>query len=412
MTDETILNEVRSLISKTFEFPISEITLDTVTDDIPGWDSLSHTLLVSTLERAFGIKLETANLPKNVGDLAAQVAREIRRESSMGRTDAASDKKSTRRDVGGKEKSGKSDHPKTCANVFSGREGYFRALAAKKDVAIPWGRLIYHCRLRITPRAEFLCVQLNAAKKPSAELPIFSRWNYGEVLGAHVLSICDPTFFLNSAILVGWYLGNREENATAGLPAIAAQCAARLDIPPDRIVFYGSSGGGFSAIQAAAASPNGRAISINPQIGLQHYGRRATENYYKNVAGCGSQAEAQKVFGERWNVIDSVRRSISEGRRPKIVIVQNINDWYHFEKHFKPFAQAFGLSLTERISTAGDGFMSILYDGPKAHRGESPAEIARINNEGIPFLLGFRANIRRPFLKRAFRRLKKLFRRD
>ncbi len=408
MIDETILNEVRSLISKTFEFHISEITRDTVTDDIPGWDSLSHTLLASTLERAFGIKLESANLPRNVGDLVAQVAGEIRRGPSSGRTSAASDGKSLGGDVASQKKSEKPDSPKACSDVFPGWEGFFRALAAKKDVAIPWGRLIYHCRLRIVPAAKFLCVQLNAAKKPSDGLPVFSRWNYGKLLRAHILSICDPTFFLNGAILVGWYLGNREENATAALPAIAAQCAAGLGLPPDRIVFYGSSGGGFAAIQAAAASPNGKAIAINPQIGLQHYFRRATGNYLKNIAGCSSQTEARRVFGERWNAIDSVRRAIAEERPPKIVIVQNINDSFHFKEHFGPFAEAFGLSLTEKASTAGDGFMSILYDGPKAHGGESPAEIARINDEAIPFLLGFQEDIHQPFLKRYFRRLKKL----
>ncbi len=56
-----------------------------------------------------------------------------------------------------------------------------------------------------------------------------------------------------------------------------------------------------------------------------------------------------------------------------------------------PFAEAFGLSLTEKQSTNG-GFMSLLYDGPEDHVAETSNEVKRINTEAIPFLLGLQVD--------------------
>ena len=269
---------------------------------------------------------------------------------------------------------------------FSLNDKHFNDLLIK-DVEIPYGSFNYPCRLKVNPDAQYLSVQLHGAvpNRREAALPIFSRWNYGKILGAHVLSICDPTIYLSEDLSVGWYLGSREENAIQGIVAIASRCAEILGVGPERVIFSGSSGGGFAALQAAALVDNGKAIAINAQTNLMRYPERFLQSYAELAANYSSIEEARETIGNRWNVIDSLNVSCNSGRNPQIVIVQNRNEW-HYSQHYLPFAEAFGLNPQEEQSISGS-FMSILYDGSPDHGPEPMEVVKRINNEAVPFLL-------------------------
>lgn len=262
----------------------------------------------------------------------------------------------------------------------------FRDLLTK-DVDIPYGRFNYPCRLKLNPLADYLSVQLHGSLPRGAEspLPVFARWNWGKVLGAHVLSICDPTLYLDDTLTIGWYLGNKEESAIPGVVAIAERCADAIGIAKGQIIYSGGSGGGFAALQAAALAKEGKALAINPQTDLLKYVQQHLRNYATKASGCASLEEARSVFGDRWNAIHSLQKSCARGNRPKIVIVQNRNEWHH-EKHFTPFTEAFGLNRQDAKSINGN-FMSLLYDGPHEHGPEPSEVVKRINNEGVPFLL-------------------------
>lgn len=54
---EPILDKVAQVIRATFGDDSIAIDRHTVAEDVPGWDSLSHTILVLSLEDAFGITL-------------------------------------------------------------------------------------------------------------------------------------------------------------------------------------------------------------------------------------------------------------------------------------------------------------------------------------------------------------------
>ena len=67
---------VRAIIAETFDVPADAVTDDTVADDIDGWDSLSHTVLMIRLQNAFGIHIPEAVAAEiaTVGELSAAVA--------------------------------------------------------------------------------------------------------------------------------------------------------------------------------------------------------------------------------------------------------------------------------------------------------------------------------------------------
>ena len=62
---------VIAVIAETFGVDAGGIGRDTTADDVDGWDSLAHTILMMRLERALGLKIDeaTASGAGNGGEL-------------------------------------------------------------------------------------------------------------------------------------------------------------------------------------------------------------------------------------------------------------------------------------------------------------------------------------------------------
>ena len=66
---------VRSVIAETFNVSPETLADGVVADDVDGWDSLSHTILMIRLQNAFGIQIPesvAANV-ETVGELVSAV---------------------------------------------------------------------------------------------------------------------------------------------------------------------------------------------------------------------------------------------------------------------------------------------------------------------------------------------------
>lgn len=72
MTRSEIMDALTGVFRKVLDNPEITLTPDTTADDIEGWDSLNHVLIVVEVERRFGIKFQAAEMEelKNVGELA------------------------------------------------------------------------------------------------------------------------------------------------------------------------------------------------------------------------------------------------------------------------------------------------------------------------------------------------------
>lgn len=71
----TLLTRVGHVIGDTFGDDSLQVTRETIAEDVPGWDSLSHTILMLALEDEFGITMpaETKGFA-NVGQLVDAIA--------------------------------------------------------------------------------------------------------------------------------------------------------------------------------------------------------------------------------------------------------------------------------------------------------------------------------------------------
>lgn len=180
----------------------------------------------------------------------------------------------------------------------------------------------------------------SAVNRGKAELPAFNRWTWASdgFFPGHALCISDPTLELHDQLNIGWCLGDKDNCATAELSEFIIELAKSKGIPTEKIVIYGSSAGGFSALALASHIDGSTAIAINPQIDATAY--EATGQVELMSQTCfGMSKEALRSshpdrvdMKVRW---ESVKNS-------RAVIVQNTTDEHHYNDHFKAFWVSLG----------------------------------------------------------------------
>ncbi|MGA2515971.1 MAG: acyl carrier protein [Thermodesulfobacteriota bacterium] len=59
---EEVFTKVQQAFHDAFDVDPKLVSIDTTPDDIPGWDSVGHLALASSLESAFGVSLDVDDL--------------------------------------------------------------------------------------------------------------------------------------------------------------------------------------------------------------------------------------------------------------------------------------------------------------------------------------------------------------
>jgi len=59
---EELLPSVKAAFTSAFDVDPQSITLDTVPEQVPGWDSMGHVTLASSLEQEFGVTFDVDDL--------------------------------------------------------------------------------------------------------------------------------------------------------------------------------------------------------------------------------------------------------------------------------------------------------------------------------------------------------------
>ena len=61
-TANAILAKINDIARQVFEDPALEMTLDTTSDDVPRWDSMSHIALMVECECRFGLRFQSMEI--------------------------------------------------------------------------------------------------------------------------------------------------------------------------------------------------------------------------------------------------------------------------------------------------------------------------------------------------------------
>ena len=161
------------------------------------------------------------------------------------------------------------------------------------------------------------------------KLPVFKRWSYYRFIDSIVLNIADPMFYKYENLNLGWYYGNQNESYIEYLSEIIKKIQSLFQIQDNNLFFFGSSGGGYVALQLSMYFKNTIHIAINPQISISKY-------YYasKFTQKTGINLQIKDFF--RRNETDQIIIERIKQNLNKFIIVQNVKDEHDCSIHLFP----------------------------------------------------------------------------
>ena len=225
-----------------------------------------------------------------------------------------------------------------------------------------------HPRLFILPSG--------ATDRNKITLPYFNRWTWAAAgkFPGHVLCIGDPTLELHDEMRLGWYLGKDTHDATDELCSFVQRFAETLGIPEDKIVFWGSSGGGFAALALASRIEGSTAVAINAQTDALAYHVAGVVDMVRDLCFDGRSAvDIQQMFGRRVNM----EKAWVNNRNSRAILVQNKLDTHHYNCHFQSYWTALG-GNPEGGWTADGRHCAWLYEDKRGHGPESEQMVVEI----------------------------------
>lgn len=99
----------------------------------------------------------------------------------------------------------------------------------------------------------------------------YARWSWHTAWPRSlVIAFADPALQLSKDLDGGWFI-HPEHDVLATISKVASEIAEAAAIPPNRVIFYGSSLGGFGALSSAAHMPGARAVAEVPQINVGNW---------------------------------------------------------------------------------------------------------------------------------------------
>lgn len=181
----------------------------------------------------------------------------------------------------------------------------------------------------------------SAVDRKKANPPVFSRWTWVKknIFPGNVLCIADPILNLYENINVGWCIGDKNNDGILDLSEIIMEIAYKKRIAFDKIIFYGSSAGGFTALALAACIEGSLAVAINSQTNILKFISRTAVDAIKKY--CFGGLDENKIYDNFLNRIDMIDR-YKTVNKSRVFLVQNILDQHHYETHYKPFITSLG----------------------------------------------------------------------
>jgi hypothetical protein len=242
--------------------------------------------------------------------------------------------------------------------------------------------------LLVNAQSEVLVVSFHGAlNRGSYTLPRFERLNTLKASSYSSLYFGDPALHLSPALQLSWYAGWMERDIYPVLADWTVRAAEATGAR--RIVFSGSSGGGFAALQTSALVPGSLALVFNPQTAIAAY------------LGEGASRGPQRVF------VDTVLPDLAPGGfsslpvdvdwslplgdrlsalRRYSVPVDNVvyyahnPDDFHFADHYLPFLAA---------AARGDNLARLKvheYEGGGGHTPPPPAVFTDALDKAVAWL--------------------------
>ena len=159
--------------------------------------------------------------------------------------------------------------------------------------------------------SDSLIVLLPSALSPAHKFDgaVFHRWSWYEKFDSSVVAISDPSFE-RDGLLGGWFIDDGTSDLMASFCEIVEAFIGALGVDESKVVFYGSSMGGFGALMLASFFSKSLAVAEVPQIDLREYPwKSATDAIQEKCLSGESISDFFERFPERISVVERFKRN-------------------------------------------------------------------------------------------------------
>ncbi|MBO0368805.1 heparinase II/III family protein [Pseudomonas putida] len=179
----------------------------------------------------------------------------------------------------------------------------------------------------IKPTNKLLVLLPGATNREKGHLD-FQRYSWSKDFEYSVIALSDPTMAADNDISIAWFQNTAHAYGIDALRGLIKKLSTDNNILEENIVFFGSSGGGFTGLKLANHFPTTPVIAINPQIYLYNYSKPHFEKMIEHCYPGMSSQEVMRKYKDRLVV-----KLDSELRKAPAYIFQNIHDEKHLNLH-------------------------------------------------------------------------------
>lgn len=220
----------------------------------------------------------------------------------------------------------------------------------KDEIKIIKEDLDFYFKLNIKPDTKYLIAFSNGAINPQKNIsPIYMRSKWADDFNSSCIFIDDRTIH-NLPINIGWGIGTPERHYLVDYSEIVMKISSLLKYNDEKVIYYGSSAGGFISIALASYHIGSIAIANNPQTYINNYLPVHVEKMYKSIFPGMDKKEILKNYGHRFSLLNMMTRNKNI---PRTIYMQNRLCKSDMKMHYTPFfnnADKFNVNL-EKINT-------------------------------------------------------------
>lgn len=175
--------------------------------------------------------------------------------------------------------------------------------------------------------------------------------------GANLIAVADPGVALDPQVRLAWYLGTRSIGPLKPilLPILKKSIT---ELGGSRTVFFGTSGGGYPAVDYAREFPASIGLTINPMLGFNNQNQRDLDRY---MDGCHPGLSSTPYKRVRSEYAQNLAEIIPRDADCFYAMYHNLQDAEFYAAHHAPFVQhrRGDLRIWERLENDGEGHLPI-----------------------------------------------------
>lgn len=167
--------------------------------------------------------------------------------------------------------------------------------------------------------------------------PFFVRWRWYNYFEESIIAYADPVMFHKDDINLAWFTGNRQHWPLEDVASIIEKLAVNQKVINDNIMFFGSSGGGFSSVMLATLIKGSKALVNNAQLYVLNYYKTHVEKLFEMLQEEFDGLSREEIIDEinyRLNLIELIKR---ENYAPPITYYANIKSCNDINSQVAPF---------------------------------------------------------------------------